>query len=258
MGIFDLFGKKKDSSKPAPKEVPLAKVEEMVGKGLSMRQMVDYLKSEGYSIDLIDKAFSQLKAKQGVSASNAGPVSPPLDQSLPSNLPNPSSGFDDSELNNSSPLPNVDESADLGGSGVEDDISELDELDSSIDSDVSKVGNVESLVEVIIEEKFAELADKIESLDDLKENVSGSIDSFRNDIDSLKKRLDSLEKFKEESLSVQRKALDEFRLEISAMEKAFQKLVPTLSATVRKMRESSAKNKKSSSKSDDNSDSEEQ
>ena len=61
MGFLNLFVKKK-VPKSSSKEVPLSKVEELVSKGLSKRQIVDFLKSEGYSIDLIEKAFSQLNA----------------------------------------------------------------------------------------------------------------------------------------------------------------------------------------------------
>lgn len=223
MGFFGFLKKRKDVPSIS-KSVPLGSVEELVGKGLSKRQIVDFLKSEGYSIDLIEKAFSQLESKQGVLSSSGAPVSEPQLPSLP-----------DSSLNGvpELPLPEGEGLLSRGSGGGVD-----DSLEPDVEGDLSRVGNVEGLVEVIVEEKFAELVDKLEGFDDLKASVESRVDSFKSEIESFKSRLGELEKFRDETLSSYRRSLEEFRLEINAMEKAFQKLVPSLSANIRKMRES--------------------
>ena len=140
MGFFGLFKKKKkvDSSKKVV-DVPLARVEELVGKGLSKRQVVDFLKGEGFSVDLVEKAFSQLSSKQGVLSNTGAPVSEGLEP-LP---PPPVAG---------SGLPPA------PGEGLPDlGVSPVDSLEPDVDGEISKVGDVEGLVEVIVEEKFAEM-----------------------------------------------------------------------------------------------------
>jgi hypothetical protein len=230
MSILSRF-KKKDEPSKSVKEVPLARVEELVGKGLSKRQIIDFLKSEGYSVDLIEKAFSQVSAKKGVMSNTGAPVSeelPPLEEELPP-LPG-------EEPLGAEPLPELPPNAGL------------ESLEPEVEEDISKVGDVEGLIEVIIEEKFAEMIDKLEGLDELKESVEARIDSFKSDIDDMKERLEGLEKFREESMSSHKQTLDDIRLEMDAMEKAFHKLVPTLSANIRQLREMKGSKSKESNK----------
>ena len=221
-----MFKKKKkdDKSNKSKKvgDVPLSKVEELVGKGLSKRQIIDFLKSEGFSVDLIEKAFSQMTSKQGVLSNTGAPVSEDL-----APLPGDSPGL---SLPGSLPP--------LGG-----DVLPVDSLEPDVDGEISKVGDVEGLVEVIVEEKFAELVDKLDDLDSLKVSVEGSVDSFRSDLDSLKEKVVELEKFRDDNVSAQKQTLDEIRLEMGAMEKAFHKLVPSLSANIRELRESNVSKK---------------
>jgi hypothetical protein len=220
MGIFGMFRKKKnvDKSKNVS-DVPLSKVEELVNKGLSKRQIVDFLKSDGYSVDLVEKAFSQLTSKQGVLSDTGAPVSEGLEPlSAPSDgLPLPSE------------LPPLDSS--------------LDSLEPDVEGEIRNVGDVEGLVEVIVEEKFSEMVDKLEDLDSLKESIAGSIDSFRSDLSSLNEKVVELEKFRDENVVAQKQTLDEIRLEMGAMEKAFHKLVPSLSANIRELREGASSKK---------------
>ena len=215
-----MFKKKKKVDKPKNvSDVPLSKVEELVNKGLSKRQIVDFLKGDGYSVDLVEKAFSQLTSKQGVLSDTGAPVSEGLEP-----LSAPSAGL---------PLPG--ELPPLDGS--------LDSLEPEVEGNISNVGDVEGLVEVIVEEKFSEMVDKLDDLDSLKESISGSIDSFRSDLSSLSEKVVELEKFRDENVVAQKQTLDEIRLEMGAMEKAFHKLVPSLSANIREMREGASSKK---------------
>ncbi len=215
MGIFSFMGRKKVSSVKPSKDVPLSRVEDLVSKGLSKRQIIDYLRKEGYSVDLVEKAFLQMNSKQGALSNSGAPVSEQLPALQPSGIP----------------LPKSESQNDF------DDVSD-DSLEPSVENEITKAGDVESLVEVIVEEKFAELADKVEDFDNLKDSVDSKISSFNSEIDSIKSRISDLEKFRDENMVSQKKALDDFRLEITAIEKAFHKLVPAISSNVRKMRES--------------------
>ncbi len=182
-----LFG-----SKPKRNDVPIAEVRKMMDQGMTDKQIIDELKKQGYSMDLIEKAMLQMVKTE---------PEPSLD------IPK----FDDSPLDLDEPVP--------------DPLEDLDHL-----SDVGEEGGIENpediveeLVEGIIEDKMKSVSKEIEGLKEKFAGIRSDIEEIRKarkqniDVSDLTIRVNEMET-----------KLMDLGVRVGALEKAFKQLLPSL------------------------------
>jgi len=228
MSFFSKGKKKEDvSSESVVNQVPLKQISDLIGKGLSEKQVIDTLKNEGFSLAIIEKGFNQFKAKEGVKADNAGPVSG-MDLKEPLN-----------DLKPSQEMVSVDEPnpfSDGNVSSTPPGVFSPQEVQSAPQEDSSNIiEEIQELVEAVVEERLSDLSDKLEELEGFKTSVDKNINDGLTGFSDLKKKVDSLEKDFNTQRTDFNNLSEELRIELSAMEKALHKLVPQLSASIRGM-----------------------
>lgn len=238
----------KDSSK---KDLSLSEVENLISRGLSKKQIADYLSKQGYKLADIERSLSQAMAKQGV-VSGSAVSQPPSAPEMPdflgeeSGLPAlPEMGMPMSK-EESEGLPAIPEGLILPPMPGISEPSAKPSQTTELDRDVKSVGDVEELVEAVVEERLAEITEKLDEMDNVKDTVSTEVVSLSSNYKNMELRVGELERSVTEIGESYKKLIDEVRLEMSAMEKAMQKLIPTLASNIRELRE--IKQKKSSKK----------
>ncbi len=92
--------------------------------------------------------------------------------------------------------------------------------------------NVERIVEIIIEEKWNELSKHINKIIDWKEKTEGKINKLEQQFDDLKKGFDSLHEALLGKVNEYDQNIVNLGVEIKAMEKVFQKILPSLTDSV--------------------------
>jgi len=218
MALNDFFNwllGKKPKNTVHTAEIPLSQVENMINKGMSKQQVVEFLRGHGYTLAQIQKAISQVEAKQG--AVSGAPVGPP---ELPPLTPKEPKPVQPAEAPSLAPV-----------------IPEVATPSEGVDTEIGKVDEIEELIEAIVEEKFAEIIDRLDEVDNLKEDFSNRLDKASSEFEDIKNKLKDLENKQLDITRDYKKTLEEIRLEMSAIERVLHKLVPDISAKIKKSKE---------------------
>ncbi|PIO00180.1 hypothetical protein COT72_03390 [archaeon CG10_big_fil_rev_8_21_14_0_10_43_11] len=274
--IQKLFGKK---DAPAQKGgVSLSQIEQMISQGMSKTQIVDYYRKQGAPLATIERAISQAVAKQNVISGS--PVSAPpqqmggggaqspttfegVEQSAP-DMSLPQMPSMDNEMN----IPNMGEAQEQGlpqppegldmppmpGPQNVPQAPQMPEPEESAQEnelarDVDTIGDVEELIEAIVEERLTDVTEKLDEIERIKEQVDTNVSGIDERFSSYDERLAHLEEEQKSANDNYRKTIEEVRLEMGAMEKAMKKLVPTLASNIRELQELQETKKKAASKS---------
>ena len=202
-----LFGRKKEQApKPElgtgigayPGNAPYDEVSSMRQQGYSNDQVIQALQNRGYKSDEIFDAMSQADLNQP-----AGPV--PMQGS---NIPPPMS-------------PPVQEMP--SPMWQEPSIS------------ASEKERIEEVAEAIIDEKWKELMGDMSKIVEWKRLVDSRLDKIEQQINDLKANFDNLHKGVLGRISEYDKNLTSVGVEIKAMEKVFQKILPTFTENVNRL-----------------------
>ncbi len=264
MGFMDKLLKRK---KETATSMSLNDVEAMVSQGLSKKQIIDNYRMQGVALADIERALSQVAAKQGVIS--GAPVSPPLGMpNLPAGLeppqipqmesiqepppsmpdfgsepeetegvPMPPPGLELPPMpkmgeEQEAPMPNMpippkpQKTGDVG-------VGHRTELEQDVDN----IGDVEELVEAIIEERLSDVTEKLDEIEQMKDIVDREVSGVSSRFNELESRISSVEAEQKEASESYNKTIEEVRLEMGAMEKAMRKLVPTLASNIRELKE---------------------
>ena len=200
MGLFS-FGKKKDevnvAAAPPPQGLPVDQVLTMKEQGYADSQIIENLQSQGYNSSQINDSLTQANMTQ------QAPQQPiPEQPSPPPEYP--------------------------GGYG---------EMHQPMHSQEAAPATerIEELAEAIIDEKWDELVKDINKIAEWKERTESRLNKIEQSLGDLKLGMDSLHKSLIAKLSDYDKNLGNVGVEIKAMEKVFQKILPSLTDSVSRL-----------------------
>ena len=198
MALFG-FGKKKEGGMPAAPGNPVDQVMVMRQRGMGNDQIIQELERQGYNSSQIFDAFNQ--------ASLMGP-NPAIDQSQNFMQPQdfPQEQFmpqQQMEQNQQQPQINKDQ--------------------------------IEEVAEAIIDEKWKEFEEDLKVIIDWKEKTESKINKFEQELSDLASSLNSLHKSIMGKISEYDKNISNVGTEIKAMEKVFEKVLPSLTENVNKL-----------------------
>ena len=189
------FGKKKEEEMTAAPGNPIEQVMVMRQRGISNDQIIQELERQGYNSSQIFDALNQ--------ANISGP-NPGIDQSQ--NFPG-QQDFSQGQFMPQQPPPQP-----------------------QIDKD-----QIEEVAEAIIDEKWKEFEEDLKVIIDWKEKTESKINKFEQEIADLAASLNSLHKSLMGKISEYDKNMTNVGTEIMAMEKVFQKVLPSLTENVNKL-----------------------
>ncbi len=168
-------------------DIPIDHVLAMRQQGLSNNQIVASLQRAGYPISVINDALSQADVKEGIAP---GPAAP-----QPGDYP----AYLSSYPPQGQPLRNVPE--------------DVDE-------------RIQEIAEAIIDEKWSSLLESINTIADWKEKTEGRFIKIETQMQELKDNFDRLHEGVIGKISEYDKGIQNIGVEIKALEKVFQKILP--------------------------------
>lgn len=211
-----LFGKKEQPQEaqvpPAPQGLPVDQVTSMREQGYTNNQIIQALQKDGYTSQQVFDAMKQsdLNASQGGPVAEEQPsqgMPPPPEPQQPDDIPPPAAPISNAQQN--------------------------------IDSE-----RIEQIAESIIEEKLDEVYKDIERMSDWKDTVEKRLADLESNSAKLKEDFDKLHSSLLGKIGEYDQNILNVGTEIKAMEKVFQKILPTLTDNVKQLSEITKSTKK--------------
>ena len=222
-------------------KIPTDKVLMMRGQGLSNNQIIATLQRDGHETPDIFHALSQADMKEGIE--------------------NPSAGFTGADLQNpmqmqgmypnQNQMPGQDQGMGMqyGQNPAWQDPGQMQQgmppgyepqqmqqsgpsMDSTMGNQFSERERIEELAEAIIDEKWNEIVRSINKIVDWKERIEGRITKIEQQIADMSKSFDALHTGVLGKVNEYDKNLSNIGTDLQAMEKVFQKVLPTLTENV--------------------------
>lgn len=192
-----------------PSGIPTDKVITMRTQGLTNNQIIQNLQREGFNQTQIFDAMNQAEAKIGV------------ENILPKNLnsPQPANPMEMEMPNNQQmSSPSKEQQNSILGS--------VDQMDSV---------STEELIEALIDEKWNELVKDINKIVEWKDKADERVSKIEQSLVDLNKSFDNLHKAVVGKIGEYDKNILDVGTEIQAMEKVFQKVLPTFTDNVKEL-----------------------
>ncbi|MBD3313964.1 hypothetical protein GF345_05975 [Candidatus Woesearchaeota archaeon] len=256
--LKDLFAKKPSKPSPeAPSDVPTEKIISLKDQGMTVNQIYETLQRQGYSLDQISQAMNQADLKEGALDANDNrgdnmPEQPTPTQMRPPaqdwqgsaqtgqdnpgqgggnmpppDMPPPSSGHSQAGPGQSPPppsgMPPMDPPGMAGGSMSEERIHEI--------------------AEAIIEEKWQELIENVNRIVEWKDSTESRITKLEQKMTDIGQSFDKLHEGVLGKISEYDKGIVDIGVEIKALEKVFQKILPGFMENVNELSRITAKMK---------------
>lgn len=199
MSLFG-FGKKKEEEMPAAPGSPIDQVMVMRQRGTGNDQIIQELERQGYNSSQIFDALNQ--------ASLMGP-NPGIDQSQ---------NFPQQDFSQEQFMPS------------QQPMEQNQQPQPQIDKD-----QIEEVAEAIIDEKWKEFEEGLKVIIEWKDKTESKINKFEQEIADLTATLSSLHKSLMGKISEYDKNISNVGTEIKAMEKVFEKVLPSLTENVNKL-----------------------
>ena len=189
------FGKKEEKQEQAAPGTPLDQITTLKQRGMSNDQIIPEMERQGYNSSQIFDALNQVN----ISGGNVGqdPTGVPQ-QGFPQEQPPPQQVVEQPPL--------------------------------KVDKE-----QIEEIAEAIIDEKWKEFEDDIKIIIDWKDKTETRINRFEQQIKDLTNTLNGLHKNIMGKISEYDKSITDVGVEIKAMEKVFQKVLPSLTENVNKL-----------------------
>lgn len=250
-------------NEPDLNQPPTEKILAMRKQNLSNNEIIQGLQNEGYNSDVILDAMNQADLKSRVEDNNATNESPqkisnPM-QFQPPNTPQPNMGGqnqsaggqgeeqpnqppnapqqDTGEQNSPPPL-SQSYPQNTGEQNSPPPLSQspppLDDSGGEVFQGIDQVSieRIEEIAEAIIDEKWNEIVKSINKIIDWKERTESNINKLEQKFDDLRKEFDNLNKGVLGKIGEYDKSLGNLGVEIKAMERVFQKIIPTMTENV--------------------------
>lgn len=202
-----LFGKKET----AREEVPVQAVLQLRGEGLSNEEVIEQLKSQGYSLGQIRDAMSQAEVRVAAIAPRATAAREPA---VPTELPE----FPMPEEEFAPPMPS------MPTAGM-------------MPSATASVEEMERILEEIVEEKWKDVMSKFRVLEDFKAKVEERVIQMDKRVSELITRLDNVQNVVAGKVEDYDKTMQDVGVEVRALEKVMQKLVPSMADQVKELKD---------------------
>ena len=189
------FGKKEEKQEQAAPGTPLDQITTLKQRGMSNDQIIPEMERQGYNSSQIFDALNQVN----ISGGNVGqdPTGVPQ-QGFPQEQPPPQQVVEQPPL--------------------------------KVDKE-----QIEEIAEAIIDEKWKEFEDDIKIIIDWKDKTETRINRFEQQIKDLTNTLNGLHKNIMGKISEYDRRITDVGVEIKAMEKVFQKILPSLTENVNKL-----------------------
>jgi len=200
MAMFGL-GKKKKVEPKAP-GTPLDQVMVLKQRGMNNDQIIPELERQGYNSSQIFDALNQVN----ISGGNVGPEQPVG--------MTPQQGFPQEQL-----IPGA--------------IPQFEQPPPP--AETTNKEQIEEIAEAIIDEKWKEFESDIKIIIDWKEKTESKINKIEQQIKDMADSLNTLHKSLLGKISEYDKGITDVGIEIKAMEKVFQKVLPSLTENVNKL-----------------------
>lgn len=221
--MFDFLKKKKDEGEfpggdldfPPVAETPINEIIDMRGRGMTNDQIISKLKTEGFNFSQIQNAMSQAEVK---SSAVPGPAIPLPEIKLPGELklPEGPKPLEESELSKPEPVQ---------ASGGKD--------------------NIERLLEQIIEEKWKGVTNKLDAIENWKAGIDAKMEVIDKGIASLNNRIDKVQSSAASKVDEYDRTMQDVQTEMKALEKIMGKLIPSMTDTIKELREIAEETKRS-------------
>ncbi len=214
--MFDFLKKKKekdfpegDLDFPPVAETPINEIIDMRSRGMTNDQIISKLKTEGFNFSQIQNAMSQAEVK---SSAVPGPAIPLPEIELPGELKLP----EEPELPKPEPVQ---------ASGGKD--------------------NIERLLEQIIEEKWKGVTNKLDAIENWKAGIDAKMEAIDKGIASLNGRIDKVQTSAASRVDEYDRTMQDVQTEMKALEKIMGKLIPSMTDTIKELREIAEETKRS-------------
>ncbi|MBI5347494.1 MAG: hypothetical protein HZB66_02700 [Candidatus Aenigmarchaeota archaeon] len=209
-----MFFKKKGES-AGRGSVPIDRVSALSQRGMSDKDVIKQLKSEGYSYDEIEKGMLQA-VKQGITPEEPYSPAPPTMRAAP-RPPAPSRG---------AALPSWD---DIYSGNPEEPATETELFEAEVpnDEELSPELAIEELVEGVVNEKWEKFQKRLESIEAEQHKIKVMI----SQVQQRKPAQSSSEDNKAEMEEVY-KRMDDIEARIGGLEKAFKQFLPSLTRNI--------------------------
>jgi len=214
--MMALFRRKKEKvaaisgvSPPQPGALPLKEVAALRSSGMNNEQIINQLKTQGYSFSQIRDALAQIDLRSQITDVNdlsplapSAPTSPINTEAPVETITSPTSA---------APV------SDVGGKKLD-------------------VNEIERILEEIIRERWKEVESEMERFNVWRNKTESMVNSLNDKVNDLKTRLDMIQAQTMQKVEEYGKAMSESKVEIQAVEKAMSKLIPTLSENIQQLR----------------------
>lgn len=196
---------------PPQNSIPIEAVMEMKQTGMNNEQIINQLKSQGFSFAQIRDALMQAEIKSAITP----PQQPPYPGAMiPPLAPQPTAVAETFAMQREPFQPVVTPNV---------------------------VEELQRVLEEIIEEKWAEVMDKLKAVDEWRARTETSIAAMGERVDAVEKDISNIQAAVLGKVTEYEGAMKEVTTEIQAFEKMMTKIVPELSENVKLIRESAGK-----------------
>ena len=202
------FGKKREEPQQKPVAAPGSPIQQIMAmrqRGMDNNQIIQEMERQGYNSSQIFEALNQINISGGNAGFDQSPQQMPPHQDFPYEQPNP---YLQQQFDQFPQQPQHQE----------------------IDKD-----KIEEIAEAIIDEKWKEFEDDIKVVISWKDKTEKRVDQIEQQMKDLTESLESLHKSLIAKISDYDKNITDVGVEIKAMEKVFQKVLPSLTENVNKL-----------------------
>lgn len=207
---------------------PTDKIIAMRSQGLSNNQIIQSLQREGYESGIILDGMNQADFKQKIEGASPAPeeVQPemrnPMQFNPGANVPPQGAPVQQENIPPMGNMPPPMQGVASPNSDVVEQIS---------------IERIEEIAEAIIDEKWNEIVRSINKIIEWKERTEGNINKLEQKFEDMRKEFDTLTNGVLGKIGEYDKNLDNIGVEIKAMEKVFQKIIPSLTENVHSLNE---------------------
>lgn len=181
-------------------DVPTERVLVMREQGLSNNQIVEALQREGYPLDLINNAINQSDIKEGVLTPTKGDTMPNMPPPMPGPMGPPGMV----------PMPPP----------------QMGPMQQGYGEQTMPEERIQEIAEAIIDEKWSELIANVNKIIEWKDSTESRISKIEQQLSDLRGNFDRLHEGVLGKLTDYDKGIKEVGVEIKALEKVFQKVLP--------------------------------
>ncbi|MFP4403118.1 MAG: hypothetical protein ACLFPJ_02095 [Candidatus Woesearchaeota archaeon] len=235
---MNIFGKKEENNEQKKESdlniPPIDKILTMRQQGLTNNQIIQSLQKNGYDSNVILEAMNQSDIKQGI------------EEQAPQNYENPENISNQMQFQQQDDNMEQQNNLNQQMSNIAQNIDTPQNLPDFNVNSVEKISieRIEEIAEAIIDEKWNEIVRSINKIIDWKERTEEKINRIDQKFIELRKDFEGLNHGVLGKIDDYDKNIGDLGVEIKAMEKVFQKIIPSLTENVHSLEKITNKMKK--------------